>query len=81
MNPRRAAIVDHGSTDSGTDELVGLAGAMTIKITDGKHSYSSTTRGRSSLKNAGEGPDVRVQDIEACTSGAKASVKCTLSQR
>src|SRR5882762_7402163 len=25
--------------DSGTDELVGLTGTMTIKITDGKHSY------------------------------------------
>ena len=25
--------------DSGTDQLVGLAGRMTINITDGKHSY------------------------------------------
>lgn len=25
--------------DSGTGELLGLAGSMTIKITDGKHSY------------------------------------------
>jgi hypothetical protein len=25
--------------DSGTDELVGLAGSMTIVIADGKHSY------------------------------------------
>jgi len=25
--------------DSGTDELLGLAGTMTIKITDGKHFY------------------------------------------
>jgi hypothetical protein len=25
--------------DSGTDQLVGLTGTMTIKITDGKHSY------------------------------------------
>ncbi|MGE0130970.1 MAG: DUF3224 domain-containing protein [Blastocatellales bacterium] len=25
--------------DSGTDQLVGLAGKMTINITDGKHSY------------------------------------------
>jgi hypothetical protein len=25
--------------DSGTDQLVGIAGAMTIKIADGKHSY------------------------------------------
>jgi Protein of unknown function (DUF3224) len=25
--------------DSGTGQLVGLSGTMTIKITDGKHSY------------------------------------------
>jgi hypothetical protein len=25
--------------DSGTDELVGLSGKLTIKIADGKHSY------------------------------------------
>jgi hypothetical protein len=28
--------------DSGTGELVGLTGAMTIIITDGKHSYDFT---------------------------------------
>jgi hypothetical protein len=25
--------------DSGTEQLIGLAGVMTIKIADGKHSY------------------------------------------
>ena len=25
--------------DSGTDQLIGLTGSMTIKIADGKHSY------------------------------------------
>ena len=30
--------------DSGTGELVGLAGTMTITIVDGKHLYDSTTR-------------------------------------
>jgi hypothetical protein len=34
--PQLAIIV---VPDSGTDQLIGLAGAMTIEIADGKHSY------------------------------------------
>ncbi|MBE0594128.1 MAG: DUF3224 domain-containing protein, partial [Gemmatimonadales bacterium] len=44
---QHSGIMAHGAQqlritvvpDSGTEELVGLAGTMTITITDGEHSY------------------------------------------
>jgi len=37
--PDGVTIDDEGHPDSGTGELAGLAGTMTIVIADGKHSY------------------------------------------
>lgn len=39
MNRGDASLILNVVPDSGTDQLEGLAGAMTITITDGKHYY------------------------------------------
>jgi len=72
--PRRAAIVDHGSTGLRTDELVGLAGADAIRLRTGSTPMSSTTSlAESSLNELPAKVRTSVcKDIEACTSGAKA---------